>query len=59
MLDNSLAMKVLIDRDILKGCYEILKKYFIVQEFTSVNKITRFEKNIYNEVAKILDKKND
>ena len=40
-------MIVKIDRDILKGCYEILKKYFIVQEFTSVNKISRFEKNIY------------
>ena len=51
-------MIVKIDRDILKGCYEILKKYFIVQEFTSANKITRFEKNIDNEVAKILEKKN-
>lgn len=52
-------MIVKIDSDILKGCYEILKKYFITQEFTSVHKITRFEKNIYNEVAKILEKKND
>ena len=51
-------MKVLINKDTLFGCYEILKKYFIFQEFTSVNKITRFEKNIYNEVAKILEKKN-
>jgi hypothetical protein len=52
-------MIVKVNRDILKGCYEILQKYFIVQEFTSVNKITRFEKNIYNEIAKILEKKND
>ena len=51
-------MKVLIPRLVLEDLYEILQKYFIVQEFTSANKITRFEKNIYNEVAKILEKKN-
>ena len=50
-------MIVKIDRDILKGCYEILKKYFIVQEFTSVNKITTKEKKLYNEVAKLLEEK--
>ena len=52
-------MKILIPRLVLEDLYGILKKYFIVQEFTSVHKITRFEKNIYNEVSKILDKKND
>ena len=50
-------MIVKIDRDILKGCYEILKKYFIVQEFTSVNKITPKEKKLYNAVAKLLEEK--
>jgi len=50
-------MIIKIDRDILKGCYEILKKYFIVQEFTSVNKITTKEKKLYNEVAKLLEEK--
>jgi hypothetical protein len=50
-------MIVKIDRDILKGCYEILKKYFIVQEFTSVHKITTKEKKLYNEVAKLLEEK--
>ena len=50
-------MIVKIDRDILKGCYEILKKYFIVQEFTSVNKITTKEKKLYNAVAKLLEEK--
>ena len=52
-------MKVLIPRLVLEDLYEILKKYFIVQEFTSINKITTKEKKLYNEVAKLLEKKND
>ena len=50
-------MIVKIDRDILVGCYEILKKYFITQEFTSVHKITTKEKKLYNAVAKLLEEK--
>jgi len=50
-------MRVLINKDILVGCYEILKKYFITQEFTSVHKITTKEKKLYNEVAKLLEEK--
>jgi hypothetical protein len=50
-------MKVLVDKDILIGCYEILKKYYIVQEFTSVYKISKKEKMIYNAIAKIVEGK--
>ena len=53
-------MKKLVDLNILKGCLKILKNYFIIQEFTSVNKITPYEKRVYNEIAKIVeDNKND
>ena len=50
-------MKILIPRLVLEGLYEILKKYFIVQEFTSVHKITPKEKKLYNAVAKLLEEK--
>ena len=50
-------MKILIPRLVLEGLYEILKKYFIVQEFTSVHKITTKEKKLYNAVAKLLEEK--
>jgi len=50
-------MKILIPRLVLEGLYEILKKYFIVQEFTSVHKITTKEKKLYNAVAKLLEVK--
>ena len=52
-------MKILIPRLVLEGLYEILKKYFIVQEFTSVHKITTKEKKLYNAVAKLLEVKHD
>jgi len=48
-------MKILIPRLVLEDLYAILKKYFIVQEFTSVHKITTKEKKLYNEVAKLLE----
>ena len=51
-------MKKSVDIGILKGCFEILKKYFIVQEFTSVYKITESEKQLYNKLAKIIEGKN-
>ncbi len=50
-------MKILIPRLILEDLYGILKKYFIVQEFTSVHKITTKEKKLYNAVAKLLEVK--
>jgi hypothetical protein len=50
-------MKILIPRLVLEGLYAILKKYFIVQEFTSVHKITTKEKKLYNDVAKLLEEK--
>jgi hypothetical protein len=50
-------MIVKIDRGTLEDIFSILKKYFIVQEFTSVHKITNKEKRLYNEVAKLLEEK--
>ena len=50
-------MKIMIPRLVLEDLYAILKKYFIVQEFTSVHKITTKEKKLYNEVAKLLEEK--
>jgi hypothetical protein len=50
-------MSVKIPRDTLEAIFSILKKYFIVQEFTSVHKITSKEKRLYNEVAKLLEEK--
>lgn len=40
-------MKRTVDIDILNGCAEIMKKYFIVQEFSGT-KISSYEKAIYN-----------
>jgi len=48
-------MKIMIPRLVLEDLYSILKKYFIVQEFTSVHKITTKEKKLYNAVAKLLE----
>ena len=50
-------MNIKIPRDTLESIFSILKKYFIVQEFTSVHKITPKEKKLYNEVAKLLEEK--
>ena len=50
-------MMIKISRDTLEAIFSILKKYFIVQEFTSVHKITSKEKRLYNEVAKLLEEK--
>jgi hypothetical protein len=50
-------MIIKIPRDTLEDIFSILKKYFIVQEFTSVHKITSKEKRLYNEVAKLLEEK--
>jgi len=50
-------MNIKIPRLVLEDLYAILKKYFIVQEFTSVDKITTKEKKLYNVVAKLLEEK--
>ena len=50
-------MMIKISRDTLEAIFSILKKYFIVQEFTSVHKITTKEKKLYNAVAKLLEEK--
>ena len=50
-------MNIKIPRLVLEDLYAILKKYFIVQEFTSVHKITPKEKKLYNAVAKLLEEK--
>ena len=50
-------MKILVPKDILEGCFKILKRYFIVQEFTSVNKVSKEEKMIYNHIAKLIEDK--
>ena len=42
--------------DTLKGCLEIINNYFIIQEF-SANKITLYEKVIYNNLVKLIEDK--
>ncbi len=46
--------------DILVGCLEIIDNYFITQEFSG-NKITLYQKQIYNNLVKLIEdkKKND
>ena len=48
-------MQVKIPLYTLVGCFEIMKKYFLVQEFTSVYKINKREKMIYNTIAKLIE----
>jgi hypothetical protein len=52
-------MNIKIPRDTLESIFSILKKYFIVQEFTSVHKITSKEKNFIMKWQNYLKKKND
>jgi hypothetical protein len=40
-------MKRTVDIDILNGSFEIMQKYFVVQEFSG-SKISSYEKAIYN-----------
>ena len=53
-------MKKISELDILIGCLEILENHFIIQEF-SHNKITLYQKLIYNNLVKLIKekKKND
>jgi hypothetical protein len=49
-------MKKISELDILIGCQEIINNYFIVQEF-SHNKITLYQKLIYNNLTKLIEEK--
>jgi hypothetical protein len=49
-------MKKISELDILIGCLEILENHFIIQEF-SHNKITLYQKLIYNNLLKLIEEK--
>jgi hypothetical protein len=53
-------MKKISELDTLIGCLEIIDNHFIIQEF-SHNKITLYQKIIYNNLVKLIEakKKND
>lgn len=48
-------MKKSVDIDILKGCAEIIKNYFTVQEFSGT-KPSSYEKALYNALQKAINK---
>lgn len=48
-------MKKSVDIDILKGSLEIMKNYFIIQEFSG-SKVSGYEKAIYNALQKAINK---
>jgi hypothetical protein len=50
-------MKKYVDIDILKGCAEIIKNYFTVQEFSG-SKVNGYEKALYNALQKAINKGN-
>ena len=49
-------MKKYIDQDILIAIFEIITKYFVVQEFSG-SKISSYEKAVYKELKKIINSK--
>jgi len=49
-------MKKISEIDILIGCREIIDNYFIIQEF-SHNKISLYQKLIYNNLVKLIEEK--
>lgn len=49
-------MKKISEIDILIGCLEIIDNHFIIQEF-SHNKITLYQKLIYNNLLKLIEEK--
>lgn len=49
-------MTVKISIDILKGCAEIIEHSFVVREFSGT-KITSYEKALYNELLKVINKR--
>jgi hypothetical protein len=48
-------MKISVDIDILKGCAELLKNYFTVQEFSG-SKISSYDKALYNALLKSINR---
>ena len=48
-------MKISVDIDILKGCAEIIKNYFTVQEFSG-SKPSSYDKALYNALLKSINK---
>ena len=52
-------MKKSVDIDILVGCAELIRNYFVVQEFSGT-KISSYDKALYNALLKsIKGKKKD
>jgi hypothetical protein len=49
-------MKKSVDIDILKGCAEIIKNYFTVQEFSGT-KPSSYDKALYNALLKSINGK--
>ena len=49
-------MKKYVDIDILKGCAEIIKNYFTVQEFSG-SKPSSYDKALYNALLKSINRK--
>jgi hypothetical protein len=49
-------MKKISEIDILIGCLEIIDNHFIIQEF-SHNKVTLYQKLIYNNLLKLIQEK--
>ena len=49
-------MKKISELDILVGCREIISNYFIIQEFSN-NKISLYQKVIYNKLIKLIEEK--
>ena len=48
-------MKRYIDQDILIAVFQIINKYFVVQEFSG-SKISSYEKAVYNSLKKAINK---
>jgi hypothetical protein len=44
-------MFIKVDRDILIGCADLIKHYFIVQEFSGT-KVSSYDKALYNALLK-------
>jgi hypothetical protein len=44
-------MMIKTDRDILIGCAELIRNYFLVQEFSGT-KISSYDKALYNALLK-------
>ena len=50
-------MMIKTDRDILIGCAELIRNYFLVQEFSGT-KISSYDKALYNALKDIITNNN-